>query len=219
MTYAALQADVASWMARDDLTTEIPNFITRAEDRFDRVLRTIEMELRAIVTADTSTRFISLPTGFLEIVSMQLNENPYCELKYVAPNKIRRYYRDEINTQSRPSLYTIRGQFELDVVPDKAYSIEAHYFKTLDRLSDSNATNWLLESHSDIYLAAAMVEANLFVSDPSAAMMWQNKAEQAIKLLQEADDRKRNMGEDELISEDLVRIGSSYRNGFNINYD
>jgi hypothetical protein len=38
-TYAELQAAAANWLVRGDLTARIPEFITLAEARLNRVLR------------------------------------------------------------------------------------------------------------------------------------------------------------------------------------
>jgi len=42
--YASLQAEVAGWLARADLTSQIPTFIQLAEARFNRDVRVREMQ-------------------------------------------------------------------------------------------------------------------------------------------------------------------------------
>ena len=45
-TYDELKTAVANWLDRDDLTDRIPEFISLAEARFNRVLRLRSMETK-----------------------------------------------------------------------------------------------------------------------------------------------------------------------------
>lgn len=44
LDYVEVQAQVANWMNRDDLTAMIPDFIVLTEERMNRDLRTRQME-------------------------------------------------------------------------------------------------------------------------------------------------------------------------------
>ena len=60
--YTELQTSVADWLDRDDLTARIPDFITLAEARFNRLLRIRSMETEAEQVTVAGTRSYSLPT-------------------------------------------------------------------------------------------------------------------------------------------------------------
>ena len=68
--YAELQTAVANYLHRSDLTTLIPDFISIAESKLNRVLRLRSMEN---VTTGTVASSIALPTGFIEMISLTTN--------------------------------------------------------------------------------------------------------------------------------------------------
>jgi len=74
--YSSLKTSVASYLARSDLTDQIPDFIRLAEERLARDLRTRKMLVvaRADTTASDST--VGLPTDFLEMRDMHLRTTP-----------------------------------------------------------------------------------------------------------------------------------------------
>ena len=49
-TYATLQTAIANFLARSDLTAQIPDFITMAEARMNRELETRAQEKRSTAT-------------------------------------------------------------------------------------------------------------------------------------------------------------------------
>jgi hypothetical protein len=74
-TYTELQTAVANWLARDDLTARIPEFIALAEAKFNRVLLHPRMETRVTLTVDTnlaSPEFLDLPTDFQTMRTVRL---------------------------------------------------------------------------------------------------------------------------------------------------
>ena len=52
-TYSDLQTSIANYLARSDLTSQIPDFITFAENRLRRELRIRQM-LKSVTTATVS---------------------------------------------------------------------------------------------------------------------------------------------------------------------
>ncbi len=96
---------VASYLARSDLTNQIPDFIRLAEERLARDLRTRKMLVvaRADTTASDST--VGLPTDFLEMRDMHLRTTPVQSLTYRSPNA---FYAGSRTTDSgKPIDYTI----------------------------------------------------------------------------------------------------------------
>ena len=63
VTYTDLQASVAAWLKRSDLTSAIPDLITLAETEIFRKLRTYEMET-AFVGTIAATGYMSLPANY-----------------------------------------------------------------------------------------------------------------------------------------------------------
>jgi hypothetical protein len=74
--YATLVAAIAEWLARSDLTARIPDFVTLAEAKINRVLLHPRMETRTTVTVDTgatSPEFLDLPSDFQTMRSVRLS--------------------------------------------------------------------------------------------------------------------------------------------------
>ena len=69
--YANLKIAIANFLARDDLTSEIDDFIDLTEADFNRRLRIRSMEtVDSSFTIDAETE--ALPTGFLQVRSFVL---------------------------------------------------------------------------------------------------------------------------------------------------
>ena len=107
-TYSNLKTEIASYLNRDDLTSNIDTFIDLAESRHAKDLRLREMAVNSTDTTVSGTKYISLPTGFLEFIAIQnTSASPQTELQYMAPNELNRVYVDA--GKSLPVYYTIIG--------------------------------------------------------------------------------------------------------------
>ena len=67
--YTELQTEIASWLNRDDLTSQIPLFIQLCETHLNQDLRTRSLIEETTVTPSQANKYIDLPTGFLELIS------------------------------------------------------------------------------------------------------------------------------------------------------
>ena len=76
-TYAELKTSIANFLARDDLTAQIPDFIQLAEGRMSRELETREQEKRSTATLTSGDEYIALPTDMREVREVKLNTSPY----------------------------------------------------------------------------------------------------------------------------------------------
>ena len=63
-TYSEIKSTVADYLNRADLTAVLPSFVTLAESKFNRELRTRDMLVQAQETS--SNQYVSLPTDFLQ---------------------------------------------------------------------------------------------------------------------------------------------------------
>ena len=187
-TYTELKAAVASWLARADLTSTIPDFITLAEAKLNRTLRTRQMEQRSYATA---AEYMALPTNFWEMRSIQINGTPQYTLEQRAP-----FEMDALDdgVSGRPSRYCLMAnQIRLAPVPDSTYDLEIDYYESIPPLA-SNSTNWLLTAAPDLYLYGSLLEAAAFMLDDPRVPLWQAAYTQVIGQLQTSDRRARWSG-------------------------
>jgi hypothetical protein len=186
--YNDLKASVASWLARSDLTSQIPDFITLAEAKLNRSLRVRQMEQRSTATA---AEYMALPTLFQEMRNIKTTGTPVYTLEQRAP-----FEMDALDDGStgRPSRYAlIANQIRLAPAPDTTYTLEIDYWESIPPLAD-NATNWLLTAAPDIYLYGSLLEAAAFMLDDPRIPLWQAAYTQVIGQLQSADRRARWSG-------------------------
>lgn len=187
-TYTELRAAVATHLARADLTTPIVDFITLAEAKLNRILRVRQMEQRSTATA---TEYMALPTGFLELRNIQLNQTPKVALDMVSPDEIDRNYS---GSSGIPVVYCLlANQLQLGPAPDGTYTVEVDYYEVIPPLA-SNSSNWLLSLAPDIYLYGALLEAAAFLIDDPRVPLWQAAFTQVVGQMQSMDRNARWSG-------------------------
>ncbi|HET8730483.1 MAG TPA: hypothetical protein VFM34_05170 [Moraxellaceae bacterium] len=199
--YSSLQSAVAAYLHRDDLTTNIPDFISLAEARLNRRLRIRAMENRA--TGTSSAGLIALPTGYREGRSLHISQGgTYRRIDYVTPERAGLY-----NDSGYTSAFTVVGSnIELLPMPTQDVDYRLVYYKALDALSGTQ--NWLILNAPDIYLYATLLESAPFIKGDTRIPVWQGMLEQAISDL-EAEDRMGAMGGNTvgMVTDNSVRLG------------
>ncbi len=167
-TYSELQTAIANFLARGDLTTQIPDFITLAEARMSRELDTRSQERRATAATAAGDEFISLPTDLRKIRLVNLNTDPIDVLEYAAPESY--YEKYPTSGGGKPKVYTVVGtEIGLRPIPDSVMTVEIMYSEHISALSDSNATNTILSRHPDAYLYGSLNAAHMFLMDEQRA--------------------------------------------------
>jgi hypothetical protein len=147
MTYTALKNEIIDRSHRSDLSSVITVLIENAESYLFRELSLVELEQEA--TGTTTDSEITLPTDFMAVQRLEIND---LTLDY--GNK-----EGYETTATYPLEYTVEaGKIKIvdPVLDGTAYTL--YYTAKLAALSESNQTNWLLENGKDAYIAAIMAE-------------------------------------------------------------
>ena len=203
-TYAELKTAVANWLNRDDLTANIPDFITLCEARLNRVLRTRAME--GLYTASTiaGQRDYNLPPNYLQMRALRLNTSPLTVLEYVSPEIMDRVWAG--SSGGKPVAYTIKAnELFLGPSPDAVYTMEMDYYRKFDSLSAIITTNLMLTDNPDVYLYGSLLEAEPFIKNDSRIQVWGTSFYKAITDIQDQDSKDRHSG-----SEMRIRNTSGY---------
>ena len=203
-TYAELKTAVANWLNRDDLTANIPDFITLCEARLNRVLRTRAME--GLYTASTiaGQRDYNLPPNYLQMRALRLNTSPLTVLEYVSPEIMDRVWAG--SSGGKPVAYTIKAnELFLGPSPDAVYTMEMDYYRKFDSLSAIITTNAMLTDNPDVYLYGSLLEAEPFIKNDSRIQVWGTSFYKAITDIQDQDSKDRHSG-----SEMRIRNTSGY---------
>jgi hypothetical protein len=170
-TYSELKTSIANFLARDDLTSQIPDFIRLAEARMSRELDARSMEKRATATTVAGDSYISLPTDLREIRNVQLNTDPVKTLEYYTVQMINTDYAGQ--GQGKPKAYSIVGtEILLKPTPDAAYTLEIVYGENVQALSDEDTNNTILSRHPDAYLYGSLMNAYTYLMDETRASQY-----------------------------------------------
>jgi len=189
--YSSLQASIADFLNRNDLTAVIPDFITLAEAQFNRNIRHRRMVERATATLDSE--YSAVPADWLESIRYQINTNPITVMEFVSPDQAA-MLKGANGTAGKPIYYTQIGQqFQVVPAPDSgsAYTGELTYYATIPALSVSNTTNWLLTDSPDLYLYGALLQAAPYLQDDQRLSTWGTLYERCLNDLKVSDERSR----------------------------
>lgn len=172
--FTELKASIADWMVRSDLTSVIPDFIEIAEAEMNRGLEHWKMEEGA--TLSVSSRYTALPSDFLAVKRAELDDTTPRQMRQMSRAEMQRQREALSDATGKPQYYAITdNQLEVFPSPDATYSVELEYKENVPALSDSNATNWVLDDHPDLYLWGALAAGAMYEQDTERAMAWQGK--------------------------------------------
>jgi len=191
-TYTNLQTAVANFLARDDLTAQIPDFITMAEARMSRELETRSQEKRATASTVGGNEYLSLPTDLREVREVKLNTSPLTVLSYYSPVALDEKFAP--SGQGKPLGYSVIGdEIKLRPVPDTTYSLEIVYIGSITPLSAVNQTNNILSRSPDAYLYGALAEAYAYLLDEQRAAQYLQRFNLAIEEIK-IDEQRSHYG-------------------------
>lgn len=170
--YSELQASVASWLNRGDLTASIPDFITLAEAQMNIDLKARAMDIKTTLPTVGGVRTVALPTDMLEMRRLQVAGTYNQPLSYRSPDELSSDFAD--NSSAQPAVFTVIGaNLELAPIPDAVYSLELTYRQKIPALTPSNTTNWLLTAWPNAYLYGALLAATPFIMNDARISVWQ----------------------------------------------
>jgi hypothetical protein len=151
-----------------------------AEKRINTTLKAQNQTLTALIDLEAGSSFFDRPNYISEVRSAALVG--FGTLTYVAPNQYDAMFAS--GESGQPRNYTVVGaQMKVGPTPDVDYQISLTYLAKAPPLADSGGTNWLIEQNADVYLAATMCEALIFIKDQAALEVWEAKFKVAMDSL------------------------------------
>ena len=195
-TYTELQAAVASWMHRTDLTEVIVDCIRLAEEKFDRRLRTRHQETALPETAISGYQ-ITIPDATVAVKQLWLvngtekYELSASTLETVIPRQA------SGDTASLYAWGATAWEF------DGTGSVGGVLYSAIPNLA-FYATNWLLTAHPSAYLYAALAEACVYTRDAEGQANFEARAEAKIAEIMRTESR------DAMSGPIRVRVAGAY---------
>lgn len=190
-SYSDLQTAAANWLTRDDLTSNILDFITLFEAEANRKVRVRQMMITSVTTPSTGQ--FSLPADYLTWKNVRWNGSPFYDLQYVDWEQFSNLYPDA--PSANPKVFTIVGTTDglgaVKITPIDSTTVNFTYYQKITNLSTSNTVNWLLTAHPDLYLAGTLTEGFAFVKDWDNAGVWKQRRDDLIGEVNLLDQKTR----------------------------
>lgn len=180
MNYSELKTAISDWLHRADLSTPATTFVVLAEERLqDLKLNRFTTSATLTVTAGQSS--VALPADYLEGRGLAGGS---WDWTLCTPEQLIRTAEGSGEVHS----YAIYGgNLVLPYAPTEDLSLSLAYFQTMDPLSDSNTTNWVLTYHPGAYLWLALSEAALYVGNEAKRLVFESRAQLALETLRQRD--------------------------------
>lgn len=186
-TYTTLQATIADWLNRPDLTNVIPTFISLAEARLVRDLRIREMLKVSTAVTTSGDKTVGLPADFLQMRDLHIETNPIATIKYQSPSVF--FRNSNASVTGLPTQYTtLASELQFAPVPDSAYTIELLYYAKPPRLSSTVSTNVFLTTCPDLLLYAALGESAPYLENDARITTWATLYDKGVNSLTISDD-------------------------------
>jgi hypothetical protein len=194
--YTTLQTTIATWLNRDDLAADIPNFIQNAEARLKDDDRARLMGAVEPFTASTPTT--SLPADFDALISIDhVGPTFFGPVETVGTEQLGEAMA-RFGTTGPPSFAAVitdgSPRIKWAPAPDASYDLSMTYWAKLVGLSGANPTNRLLLRRPDVYLYAALVESAPFLKNDPRLAVWEGELESRLNALEAATTRALESG-------------------------
>lgn len=141
--YGTMQSNIATFLRRDDLSSEIPIAIKRAIAHYSNEdWPWLQARTTASITTSSSTKTVTIPSDFKSVVTLLVTVNSAkYELYQRTQKEIEELYYDESLTEI-PLRYAIwDGNFYLYPIPDDTYVLTLDYYQELTELANSTDSN------------------------------------------------------------------------------
>jgi hypothetical protein len=196
-TNADLQAAIADWLNRSDLSAQIPDFLTLAQLKINRRLSIVEQEILTEITPVAQAT--TLPVGTKFVISVS-DSNGH-RLEPVSMSEILDYAAESGSV----SRYSVSG--------DKLYVAPTPAATNVDKLSvlysadkDLNGGDSGPVLLQDIYLNAALHEAYVYLKDDGRVAYFKGMVDEGVANVQ-ARRSKQGIGRARIKDESIAANG------------
>ena len=160
--YTSFVTTVENYLARTDLTSQIPDFIQLAQTRMSRDLRTEKMLKVATAPITSGDGTVALPSDMLEVREIHLQGNPPVRLEFQAPDLF--FRNGQTSLSGRPFYFTMLGsEFQFAPTPNGSFTAQILYYAQPTFISTTTASNLFLANYPDALLYSTLAEAEPYL--------------------------------------------------------
>ena len=190
-TYTELLTAAANWLARADLTSRVPEFVSLAQARINRQVLAQAMETKSAAFSITG-EYVNVPSDFKQAHHFHLNTNPRKTLKVYDLEGM----SDQYTTGGSPKYFQVVGtQFRFAPAPSTAEPATLIYFaKPATLATTTQETNSLFPANVDLYLYATLLEAEGLLGDDARIPIWKAGYDEALHSINRLAKESRHGG-------------------------
>jgi len=186
-SYSDLKTEIANYLGRNDLTSQLPTFIRLSEDRLRRELRIRQMLKVSTANTTAGDSTVGLPSDFLAMKELHINTTPVATLTFQTPSAF--FSNARVTDSGLPVNYTMIGsEFQFAPIPDTTYSLRMIYYFKPDYLSDTNTSNLFLANCPDLLLYGSLAEAEPYLMNDERINTWASLYQRGLEALRTSDD-------------------------------
>lgn len=222
--YDSLQANIAEYLKRTDLTDKIKTFIQLAEARIFSEPKFNLRILETRVTQDTvaDQKYYTLPTDFKSIkhIKITLDTTRVRVLQRLPVERFDRVYGNDeslvdILDGNVEAYAMFADEFALGPTPKTVLEMEIFYNAKWAELSDAAPTNWLITNQPDLYLYGSLAESAPYLVDDTRLATWAALYKESKERIVEQDRKDRIAdGGSELHTEISYTMDNYQRRGY-----
>ncbi len=181
-SYSTLLTEVASWLARGDLTSAIPGFIQNMEEKFYRQPKNYGPWMQSALSVSISTT-ATVPTDLLALRISYLNGQSNQPLIASSLEQLLMKY-PRAGGSGQPKWIARDGaNFVFGPVPSSGYTLNGSYYAKpalLRNFAADAAAHFLIVNAPDLLLYGALLEAQTFLMNDKRLPVWQGFFDKAL---------------------------------------
>lgn len=173
MDYDSLVTTIEARMNRTDHSDKIPDFVRHVEEEANaRLARDPVRPMVKTYTLSASTQRVDLPDDFIDVIDLTLNDGTSTwPLARLEPGRQFDFYKKalppgiEYDSDDIQHFRIMGDTIVLSATPSSAVTLTLDCYTKLEAVNEANATNWLMDNHSDVYVFGTLAHYGHFVRD------------------------------------------------------
>ena len=171
--YSTLQTEVASWLARSDLTAAIPGFIQNWEEDFYRDPLNWTQWMEAALSVAISSNVAAVPSDYLGLKVAYISGQTSAPLKRISLDQLYQRYPRAVSGGQAVYIARNRSNFEFGPQITSGTLVGTYYAKPTVLRDDSDGINWLITNAPDLCLYGSLIAAEPYLKDDKRLSLWQ----------------------------------------------
>jgi hypothetical protein len=201
MDYNSLVSTVGQRLNRDASQLPVADFIARAEDEIFAKLASDPLRpMQKISEQPITTSSFNAPTGFIDVIDLWASDGTETwQMVRLGLDDQSDYYstqalpfRTQYDATKLRHYWLIGSTFTLPDTPASALDMTLRYYGKPGNLSSGNLTNWIIDSHGDVYEFGTLMHAARHLRDDDLEDRMQDRFATALGLMMDAYPERQN---------------------------